>query len=159
AVSLLAKLTLYGIQRANKRFAKANVPTQDRVRRGAVRLTVELGMITLLLPIILLGISLWKQAATEGCHQVADARPALWQLVVTVLALAWAAFAARRPAPTKSARAPLGQFVLLSVLVTVLWQWIAAPSPSEATQTPYPHVYAIFALAVAAVAALSPRWA
>ena len=159
AAALLALLTSYGIQRANKRFLKAKVPPQERLRRGTVRVVVELGMITLLIPITLLGISLWTQARAPVCHPVADSKPAVWQLIVTVLALAWAAFGARRPAAPQNPWGPLINFTLLAVLTALLWLWIAAPAPSEAAQTPYPHVYAVFALAVAAVAAASGYWA
>jgi hypothetical protein len=156
---LLVVLTIYGTRRADKRFLKAKVAPQARFRRGTVRLIVELGMITLLMPMTLLGVSLWTQAAAPICHRVPESSPAVLQMLVTIVALACAAFGARRAAAPAHPRGPLTSFILLGILVSLLWLWIAAPSPSEATQTPYPHVYAVFALAVAAVAAVAPYWA
>jgi hypothetical protein len=159
AGGLLILLTVYGIRRANKRFLKAKVPPRDRLRRSTVRLVVELGMATLVVPLMLLGISVWTRAKAPVCHPVADSKPALLQLLVTVLALVWAAFGARRAAAVTDSRRSVADLAVLGVLVTLLWLWIAAPSPSEATQTPYPHVYAVFALAMALIAAMSPYWA
>jgi hypothetical protein len=159
AAGLLILLTVYGIRRANKRFLKAKIPQRDRLRRSAVRLVVEVGMAMLVVPPMLLGMSLWTQAKAPVCYPITDSRPALLQLLVTVLALAWAAFGARRAAPAKDSRRVVADLVVLGVLVTLLWLWIAPPAASEATQTPYPHVYAVFALGVALVAAMSPYWA
>lgn len=159
AACLLFVFTRYGIQRANKRFYKARVPPQDRLRRATVRIAVELGMVGVLVPMTLLGLSLWTHARAPVCHPVADSKPALLQWIVTLVALAWAAFRAGRTEAAKDLRRPLADFVLLGILLTLLWTWIAAPFASEAAQTPYPHVYAVFALAVAAIAAIAPHWA
>jgi hypothetical protein len=159
ALYLLVRLTLYGAQRANRRFFKAKIAPQDRLRRGTVHLIVELGVITLVVPLALLGVCLWTQATAPICHRVTSPLPAIGQLILTMMALALATLAARGPAAPADSRRAVLSFLLLGVLTGFLWMWIAAPSPSEATQTPYPHVYAVFALGVAAVAAISPFWA
>ena len=157
AACLLVILTLYGIARASKRFRKAPVPPTMVLRRGLVRTIVEVGVFSVVIPVALIGYYLWSHADLAICHDVSSATPAVLQLVVTLIAFGIAAIASRRTQPTRNRI--FFDVVLLVAVVGVLWWWIAAPSASEATQTPYPHVYAVLAIALAAIAVLARWWA
>lgn len=157
SLALLVLLSRYGWARANKRFFKARVPSTMKLRRGVVRAIVEIGFCGVAVPVALIGFYLWRHADLAICHNVPSATPAILQLVVTLLAFSVAAFASR--GDQSALRRVLLDATLLSILVVTLWWWAAAPSPSEATQTPYPHVYAVLALLLAAIAMLAPWWA
>ena len=156
AVALLA-LTRYGIGRANQRFFKARVRRTARLRRVLVRSLLQVGLCMAVAPVALLGIYLCRYAALPVCHRVPSNLPAILQLLVTAGALAASWLAGRRSKPARGNA--LTCALLLPLLAAVLWAGVAAPSASEALQTPYPHVYAVCAIALAAIAALAPSWA
>jgi hypothetical protein len=159
ALILLAVFCRRMLGRARRRFWKARVPAQQRLRRATVLTLVVLGTFTVLLPLILLGVSLWSQASAPLCHEVATGRPAVLQALCVVLALGCVRLRGSRAQAGPDRWRTFLELVLLVSLVMLLWGWIAAPAASEALQTPYPHLYAVFALAMTLLAVISPFWA
>jgi Patatin-like phospholipase len=148
------RLIVYGEERCKKRFDKAPVLKEEGWRRFYVRAGVQTA-------ILCIAASFgWFAAFLFGSRNGAICRiappvipsndPARWQFLLLLGAVVVALVLALRP--MKAATRIYQQTALLLVMVLILWLVIVPPWASEANQSPYVHVYAAFACALAVIA-------
>lgn len=139
-----------GRARASKRIAKEQLNGTWRAR--FIYCGVAIGVLALVVPLVLLGAYHVKHAADTGCLAVNPA-PAWLQLAVVVAAVAVTVLLGGRR--VSSWRRTLEQTAVLAIAGGLLLL-IAPENASEAQQGPYPHVYGVLALALAAIACVAP---
>lgn len=141
----------YFIGRIRKRFSKQEIAY--RARQAIVYTIVGLALLAGTVPLIGLGRALHDPDAFDICRAGTPVGPA-WIQLATLLASAGIAWIFARRAQSLRMRI-LWQGGLLVALVTLLWNLPGIPTATEAAQVPYPHLYAVVAMALASVAWLA----
>ena len=147
-------LMVYGEKRCQKRFDKAPVLKTEKWRRFWVRLGVQAAVLCIVAAFFRFGLFLFESRDNAVCRvgppPVPSDAPAKYQAILLAISLCVAVGLALRPA--KPATRIYQQSALLLVMVLILWIFIVPPWASEANQSPYVHVYGVFACALAVIA-------
>jgi hypothetical protein len=167
-------LARYGWGRATKRFFNATPPVAKRewFRRFFVRACVEAGVLLPVGTIWLFGCYLVETSGILGtlgdhlawasnseiCHSVPSDWPARLQFFALLIAVGIVAVDSLSRSVSRLARTRIHALVLL-ILGSVLWGLIAPAWASEANQTPYLHIYGVFACLLAVLTIIAPRLA
>lgn len=139
-----------GKARAAKRIEKEKIA--NTWRAYAIFIGVFVGIAVMAVPIVFLATYHFNHARDTGCVATAS-RPAVEQVVILVMAIVVAAIRGKRK--LSSWRRVIEQTSLFAIVGAALL-WIAPSHASEALQGPYPHVYGVFALALAIIACIAP---
>ncbi|MEP6547276.1 MAG: hypothetical protein ABJD53_07395 [Gammaproteobacteria bacterium] len=149
-------LRRYGKERAEKRFKKAKPPVLETEvwRRRFVHFGVQAAILCLVGGVLLFGWFLLRPQYREVCHAVPSPVPAQLQLLVLVGVAALCYLLGRR---SMNARWRIAwHAILLLGMAVLLWGVIAESWASEANQSPYLHVYGVFACVLALLAVAAP---
>ncbi|HEY2782330.1 MAG TPA: patatin-like phospholipase family protein [Steroidobacteraceae bacterium] len=149
------RLSRYGAARADKRFRKARINDDERWRRVFVHAGVQLGVLVIVAGLGFFASYFFTHASASFCRAPPSVVPAWIQLAV-VLLLAAVHRAASIRIVNRASRT-YAQAAALIAMGLFLWCCVARSDASEANQTPYLHIYGVFACLLVAVASLAPR--
>jgi hypothetical protein len=159
AVFLAWRLSRYGLSRASKRFQKARIDDAERWRRIFVHAGVQLGVLVIVGGLGFFASYFITHASASVCRKPPSVVPA-WIQLGMVLLLAVSHRAASVRIVNRASRYYV-QAAMLIVAGSLLWFCVARPDASEANQTPYLHIYGVFACLLVIIASLAPsiaRW-
>lgn len=147
----LAVTSVYFWHRIEKRFLKQRI--RDGWRKAWVRGVIFVVLCAWAVPLGSFGYALLNHDAYDACIAQPQAWPAWVQLGLLAASVALAAVLAHGAGtlPWRIA----SQLALIVLLVAVLWNLPDIPARTEGAQVPYPHLYAVVAIGLAAIALLA----